>query len=117
MFGCLLDGGYSFVSPVRTKPRSTGKMLIGMTDESPILPVQPLTARITSLVAPTAEHATTDALDAITCRVYPRSAGDEPANVDFGVEFSREDELVKLAAPGGLVAGLEGWEVESYECV
>ncbi len=76
-----------------------------------------MTARITSLVGAESRQASKEALDRIVCRVYPKSSGEEPTDEDFAVQFSRADDLVRLAAKGGLVDRLEGWEVESYECL
>ncbi|KAK5172714.1 uncharacterized protein LTR77_002834 [Saxophila tyrrhenica] len=84
--------------------------------ESRVLPVRPLTARITSLVGNKSQRASKEALDRIGCRVYPKSSGDFPTEDDFAVHFSTADDLVRLAAKGGIVDGLDGWEVESYEC-
>jgi hypothetical protein len=69
------------------------------------------------MVGATVETARLDVLDRIKCRVYPRTSGDYPTEQDFAVEFSRADELVRLAARGGLLDGMKDWEVESYECV
>ncbi|KAK3679095.1 hypothetical protein LTR37_021450 [Vermiconidia calcicola] len=82
------------------------------TRDEPILPLHPMTARITAMVAASPEAASAQHLESLRCRVLPFLTDSGATPSEFGLEFSRADGLVNFAEMGGL----EGWEVESYVC-
>lgn len=80
------------------------------------LPLYPLTARITTMMASTPERASVDLLAGVRCTVFPRVAyAAESVDGDVEVSFSKSDGLVRLADDGGPFC-LHGAEVEAYEC-
>lgn len=82
--------------------------------------MQPLTARITTTIASTAERASDEFLDSIRCFGYPRvehpgREDSEPSKYAV-VAFSRSDGLVRFAAGTG-EEWMHGTEIESWECL
>ncbi|KAK3708179.1 hypothetical protein LTR37_011683 [Vermiconidia calcicola] len=79
------------------------------TRDEPILPLHPMTARITAMVAASPEEASAQNLESLRCRVFPLSSDRGATPAEFAVEFSRADGWVNFAEMGG-------WEVDSYVC-
>lgn len=75
--------------------------------ESPILPLHPLRARITTRITSTPELSAAEQLERVWCDVWTTSEKRK-------VSFSKRDGLVHFDGPGGF--RLDGMEVESYEC-
>ena len=102
---------------ILVQPNLWSNAIVG---DTPVLPLHPLTARITTMIASTPERASLEYLDEIECRLFP--AFDTPMQIsDFSreppeeyaaVRFSKSDRLVNLADEFGPA----GWEVEAYEC-
>ncbi|KAI5361448.1 hypothetical protein Slin15195_G125630 [Septoria linicola] len=84
------------------------------TRDSPVLPLHPETARLTTLITTTPSLASPEQLDRIECDVWLSTSNETP--VQRKVSFSRRDELVRFAQDQDDKFWLGGGEVESYEC-
>ncbi|KAL9528110.1 hypothetical protein SMMN14_07989 [Sphaerulina musiva] len=79
------------------------------TRDSPLLPLHPLSARITTLITSTPEPAAPQQIEKIECCLYGAGSGSDAEEEDSSkVKFSWKDNLVHFAPSGK--------EIESYEC-
>lgn len=105
------------ILPVRVLDAFTAYLGAG---DSPLLPLHPTTARITSLINTTPSLAQPEQLDRIQCEIWTatnRTAGrGDGVPEKWKISFTRRDELVKLASVDHGRFWLGGKEVESYEC-
>lgn len=76
--------------------------------DSPLLPLHPLSARITTLITSTPEPAAPQQIEKIECCLYGASSGSDAEEDSSKLRFSWKDNLVHFAPPGK--------EIESYEC-
>ena len=95
-------------------------LLMPLVGDSPFLPLHPLSARTTTMIADAPERASTEYFDAIKCKVYPafNAVGQisdlsrKPPKEFAALSLSRADGLVHMADEFGVGEG----EVEAYEC-
>ena len=89
-------------------------------DDNPVLPLHPLTVRVTTMIASAPERASVEYLASIECRIFPGFGGpmqlvDRTSSLptEFAARsFYKGDGVVQV----GSVFGVDGWEVEAYEC-
>lgn len=83
----------------------------GFLGDSPLLPLHPLSARITTLITSTPEPAAPQQIEKIECRLFGAGSGsdaEEEEEDSSKLRFSWKDNLVYFPPSGK--------EIESYEC-